>query len=124
MPTTRARSTEADKTAAVRAVVVGKLSLRPVAREYGVSHITLRRWVLATRLARPGAAEGPRCDVCGKAPKLPRVDHCAKTGEPRGTLCQLCTIALAAVNEDPTRAEALAVYARACAAFGARTTAG
>lgn len=48
------RTTEADVTAAVEAVVRAKRSFRAVAKEWGVSHVQVRRWVMAWKIANPG----------------------------------------------------------------------
>lgn len=42
-----------DVEAAIRAVVDAKRSYRAVGKEFGVSHVQVRRWVLAWRLAHP-----------------------------------------------------------------------
>ncbi len=47
---------ETDVESAIRAVVDAKRSYRAVGKEFGVSHVQVRRWVLAWRLAHPEAA--------------------------------------------------------------------
>jgi transposase-like protein len=46
---------EINTEAAIRAVVDAKRSYRAVGKEFGVSHVQVRRWVLAWRLAHPEA---------------------------------------------------------------------
>lgn len=53
MPQPSRPVTENQKAEAVRAVVEAKRSFRTVAREHGVSHVQVRRWVLAWRIAHP-----------------------------------------------------------------------
>lgn len=48
------RTTEADVAAAVAAVVEAKRSFRAVAKEWGVSHVQVRRWVLQWKIQHPG----------------------------------------------------------------------
>jgi len=49
----RAPLTEAQRAEAVQAVVVGGHTLRAVAKDFGTSHVQVRRWVLAHRIAHP-----------------------------------------------------------------------
>jgi transposase-like protein len=46
---------DTDVEAAIRAVVDSRRSYRAVGKEFGVSHVQVRRWVLAWRLAHPEA---------------------------------------------------------------------
>jgi len=49
------------------------------------------------------------CEVCGNSVGL-RWDHNHRTGVFRGTLCNLCNIAIGAMRDDPGRLRAAALY--------------
>lgn len=53
MPRVSHPVTEKQKAEAVRAVVETKRSFRTVAKDLGISHVQVRRWVLAHRIAHP-----------------------------------------------------------------------
>jgi len=54
------------------------------------------------------------CDSCGGGPTgryhRPVIDHCHRTGEFRGFLCNGCNLAAGYLDDDPRKARALAVY--------------
>ena len=53
------------------------------------------------------------CKICGKPPlhgKNLSIDHCHKTGEIRGLLCQKCNTALGHFNDDPILLDRAAEY--------------
>lgn len=55
-------------------------------------------------------AEGsPSCEICGRTEGL-GVDHCHKTGKPRGNLCRACNTALGSFGDSPQLLRAAAQY--------------
>lgn len=46
---------------------------------------------------------GGKCEICRKAPgeRGLRVDHCHRTGVPRGLLCNPCNLGLGYVEREP-----------------------
>lgn len=46
--------------------------------------------------------QGNACAICqGEFSKTPHVDHCHKTNQVRGLLCQRCNTAIGLLNDDP-----------------------
>ncbi len=62
------------------------------------------------------AAQGGKCAICHGGPNGPgtrlHVDHCHNGGQVRGLLCSKCNTAVGLLDNDPARADALAVYLR------------
>ena len=62
------------------------------------------------------AAQGDACAICGGGRTGPgtrlHIDHCHKSNRIRGLLCSKCNTAVGLLDDDPVRAEALAIYLR------------
>ena len=52
---------------------------------------------------------GGKCDICGKQNKLV-VDHCHKSNEVRGLLCDRCNVAIGCLEDDLKRIRSAADY--------------
>jgi hypothetical protein len=61
-------------------------------------------------------SQGGVCAICGGGPNGPgvdlHIDHCHNSNKIRGLLCGKCNTAVGLLDDDPTRAEALAAYLR------------
>jgi hypothetical protein len=61
-------------------------------------------------------AQGHRCAICGGERNGPgtrlHIDHCHATKRIRGLLCTKCNTAIGLLDDDPSRADALAKYLR------------
>jgi hypothetical protein len=55
-------------------------------------------------------AQSGRCLICANPMTSPHVDHCHKTGEVRGLLCQTCNIGIGMFKDDPALLRAAAAY--------------
>lgn len=77
-----------------------RMALGDARRKYGEEGVAVA--------LRREAGEG--CDVCGRRGDRMAIDHCHTTGKVRGLLCMGCNVALGAVEDDPDRLRALALY--------------
>ena len=78
---------------------------RPAQSTGYAGSLSTERKTLQDRLA----AQGGGCAICGD-PAARHVDRCPATGTVRGVICRDCARALAAMDEDPARLRAAAVY--------------
>lgn len=80
---------------------------RRLQRKYGLTAEQVDAWIERV---------GNRCEVCGDPPagrwRRLHIDHDHTTGKVRGLLCVGCNRAIGYLNDDPERAERVAVYLR------------
>lgn len=75
-------------------------------RRYALTYGVSLEWY-ETKLAD----QGGRCAICLEVPETRlAVDHCHRTGTPRGLLCFLCNSALGRFDDDPARLRRAADY--------------
>jgi hypothetical protein len=63
----------------------------------------------ALRELKAGRPKPDRCEVCDEGGRI-AFDHCHRSGEFRGWLCQACNQALGLVKDDPERLRKLITY--------------
>lgn len=83
--------------------------LADILRDYSVTPAQYREMV---------ERQGGRCAICGASEKSTKsrlgVDHCHRTGEPRGLLCGRCNAGIGLLGDSPTRMRKAAAYLAQC----------